>query len=131
MTEKEILEVLSLSSESFSQLCCWLEPFVVVKRGLMTFRFEVCREVVDIVYLSKGNEFERVSMTLAAYFHNERIRGHITHRVLEELPWVLERAADFKGLKECLTDLDFFEAVRFRPSFFFFFFFSDPISGLA
>jgi len=111
VTEKEVIEVLSISQELFSRLSHWLGPLIVSRRGLICFRCEVCLEAVELVFLADLKVAEQTAQRLATYFDTQRSKGHLTSRVIEELPWLLQKAGNVKGLKDCLADLDFFEAV--------------------
>jgi hypothetical protein len=111
VSEKEILGALDLSSEIFGQLLHWLGPLIVVKRGMICFQYDVCKEVVEFVYMPDSKMFEGVCLSLASYFEGHKQRKILNVRVLDELPWLLEKGHDFESLKDCLTNLDFFEAV--------------------
>jgi len=115
VSEKEIQEVLGVSGEVFCQLFRWLGPLVVVRRGLMSLQYEGCKDVVEFVYMSNAAVFEGVCRSLIGYFDGLKRRKIFNSRVLEELPWLLEKIHDFEQLKDCLTNLDFFEAVLTSP----------------
>jgi len=116
ISEREVQEVLGVSGEVFCQLFQWLGPLVVVRRGLMSLQYEACKDVVEFVYMSEATVFDGVCRSLAGYFEGLKRRKIFNSRVLEELPWLLEKIRDFELLKDCLTNLDFFEAVLELPS---------------
>jgi len=69
----------------------------------------VARQAVAVKYLSTEHAKQAACRRLASYFQSMLAQGNITVRVVDELPWLLERAGDREALKLCISHIRLFD----------------------
>ncbi|MBU2691941.1 MAG: tetratricopeptide repeat protein [Candidatus Eisenbacteria bacterium] len=82
------------------------EESLILRSGLLDFAHDYLREAVGDVYLESDESRKAVHIRLADYFDNSEPGG----RRIDELPWQLKSAREWKRLYGLLSDLDFFNA---------------------
>ena len=111
LSEAELLTLLGSGGEPlpaavWSPLSLALESGLSDHSGLLNFGHEQLRRAVERRYLSGDNSRQIVHARLATFFETFELGV----RKVEELPWQLEQAGNWRRLQELLTDPDFFEA---------------------
>jgi len=66
-------------------------------------------QAVAVKYLSTEHAKQAACRRLASYFQSMLAQGNITVRVVDELPWLLERAGDREALKLCISHIRLFD----------------------
>lgn len=114
-------QILLLDEDMWSQLYSALASSLVVRFGLLSYYHDRFRQAVVYKYLSRENSVKVATRKLAAYFKQKLQENNITYRVVDELPYLLERAGDREELKSVITNIKLFDKVEFSFLFFFFF----------
>ncbi|MEO6939015.1 MAG: tetratricopeptide repeat protein [Candidatus Kapaibacterium sp.] len=104
LTEHEILELTDLSRADLSQLLIALEFHLVQRHGFINFFHDYLRQAVERYYLSTEDERVEAHRRLIRYFSVQRT----SPRKAYELPWHLQLAHEFEGLRDWLTDIEAF-----------------------
>jgi len=107
LSEYEILEIMRLPHEFWTQLYAGVESGLVNRSGLLTFSHEHLQKAVFKRYLSnpKKSQLTQARLILASYFE----KSQLSVRKVEELPWLYFKMNDFDKLCKCITtDLDLF-----------------------
>lgn len=111
LTEAELLELLGERGEKLPQLH-WsylynaAEHSLVNRSGLIGFFHDYLRQAVRARYLSTERQQNEAHLRLAGYFDKRRLEA----RAIDELPWQLAEAREWKGLYNLLSDLPSFSA---------------------
>jgi nephrocystin-3 len=112
LSESELLELLGsdgnpLPRANWSSLYLAAEQALVNRSGLINFAHDFLRQAVHDRYLSTEKERRNTHIRLADYFFPRTI----SPRKIDELPWQLAQAQEWKGLNNLLADLEFFETI--------------------
>jgi tetratricopeptide (TPR) repeat protein len=112
LNESELLDLLGsdkspLPAAYWSPLYLAAEESLVNRSGLITFFHDFLRKAVEDRYLSDCEQKRLCHLRIADYFEK---RG-LDDRRVDELPWQLAEATEWKHLKECLTDLGMFQSL--------------------
>ena len=89
------------------------ERLLTSRSGLINFAHDYVRQAVKSRYVPLKEDEAAWHLRLANYFAAEEVG----HRKLDELPWQLAEASEWKRLSELLSRLDFFEAAWKRDQF--------------
>lgn len=112
--ETELLEILGVPAQPlprahFSPLFLAAEPILANRSGLLGFAHDFLRMAVESRYLSTEAEQKAAHALLADYF---LAADQSQPRVIEELPWQMQRAERWRDLAELVADLEVLQAVR-------------------
>jgi len=105
LSETELLEMLRRKDEEQFPCVLWVrlvrssKPYLVYRGELIGFFHRQLSDAVSIRYLKKDNKHKK----LAAYFSDSPLE-----RKLDEYPYQLHQAMEWKGLAAALSDLNFF-----------------------
>jgi tetratricopeptide (TPR) repeat protein len=118
LAEAELLELLGPSGEPlpgayWAPLHLAAERALITRSGLLAFSHDYLREAVRTRYLPNERSRRAAHLRLAEYF----ARRQLGERKLEELPWQLLQAREWRRLAETLEDGVFFLAAWRRNSF--------------
>ena len=113
LSETELLELLGKEGEPmprayWSPLFLATEESLVSRSGLLNFFHDFLRSAIENRYLMTRELKRSVHLQLAGYFE-KRV---IDERKVDELPWQLEKAEEWEGLKDSLTDMDMFHELQ-------------------
>ncbi len=89
-----------------AELDLYLSTRQAGKTAVLTFYHRQLRDGVAERYLGQEADLRAAHAQLAAYFAGQARDD----RIVDELPWQLARAAEWRRLVELLADLEFFEA---------------------
>lgn len=113
LSEEELLEIMDMPRLSWSPLYLAMSESLVSHSGLLGFFHAFLREAVRDRYLHLPGQKKNAHLRLADYFG-----GHgLDERKIDELPWQLAEAGEWKRLKDCLADLPFFCASYRKDEF--------------
>ncbi len=112
LAEKELLDLLGngqgpLPHAFWSPLFLALEPFLIIRSGLISFFHNYLRQAIQTHYLPEPFQQQNVHSALAAYF----LQRESNFRTLDELPWQLAKAGDWSQLTNVLSSPSFFYAL--------------------
>lgn len=112
LSETELFQALGNSGDPLpaaigAPLLCALENELADHGGLRYIVQKQLIEVIDKRYLSTDQDRRDTHQKLAAYFE----RLELDERKIDELPWQLRSAGDWKRLAELLGEMTFFEAM--------------------
>ncbi|XP_072027805.1 TPR repeat-containing protein DDB_G0287407-like [Amphiura filiformis] len=118
LTELELKTILHISDQVWSTLYFAIDDFMVESAGVYRLAFAELAEAVRLRYYQADKTKKRhYQDLLITYFYGifQQLSSHyktrISPRVLNELPWLLEKVGDKKKLISCLTSLPFFNAL--------------------
>ena len=109
LSDTEIRELLGkdgqlLPRAYWSPLYLAAEESLVNRSGLLNFFHDFMRKAVENKYLNDKESKHASHLKLADYFDKKALDD----RKVDELPWQLREAGEWKRLKDCLTNLEFF-----------------------
>ncbi len=111
LTEAELLDLLGEGGEPvpgaiWSPLYLAVEHSLVNRAGLLGFFHDYLRRAVQDRYLPTTDRQDTLHLRLADYFEGRDLGP----RQVDELPWQLSRAEEWRRLRDLLADLHFFQA---------------------
>ncbi|PKN87602.1 MAG: hypothetical protein CVU46_03995 [Chloroflexi bacterium HGW-Chloroflexi-8] len=108
LAEQELLDLAGnepgpLAHAIWSPLFLALEPFLIIRSGLISFFHNYLRQAIQEHYLTDLVQQQTIHNTLAAYF----LKRESSFRTLDELPWQLAKAGDWYQLTNVLSSPSF------------------------
>lgn len=103
LSVSEIMEMEGISPVEFYPFLYAMGESLMSRSGLLTFAHDSLRETVKRLYLTTRQVRNQTHLRIADYFAQQEL----SWRKVEELPWQLEQAQEWKRLVEVLSDLDF------------------------
>jgi len=109
LSEDELLELLGTNDQllpkaDWSPLYLAAEESLVNRSGLLSFFHDFMRQAVEVRYLNRKEEKQKVHFRIADYFD----RRVTDERKVNELPWQLCQSESWEKLKNCITNLEMF-----------------------
>jgi nephrocystin-3 len=113
LSESELLAIMDLPRLIWSPLFLALQDSLVIRSGLLTFFHDFLRQAVHAKYIKTPESEKAAHLRLADYFKDR----DIDQRKIDELPWQLAEAQEWKRLQGCLVDPPFFKAAYANDEF--------------
>jgi tetratricopeptide (TPR) repeat protein len=118
LSETELLDLLGSKGESLPQ--AYWAPFYIAadklfvnRSGLIGFSHDYLRQAIKDRYIKHEDGEKSAHLLLADYFSNQGLNS----RTVDELPWQLAIANEWKRLHGLLADLEFFKAAWGKDQF--------------
>ncbi|MDP8255054.1 MAG: DUF4062 domain-containing protein [Candidatus Alcyoniella australis] len=113
LSESELLDILNIPPLAWSPPHLAMDESLVLRSGLIGFFHEFLRQAVHDRYLNMPDAEKAAHVQIADYF----TMRDINDRKVDELPWQLAEAREWKRLKSCFEDLPFFAAAYIKNQF--------------
>jgi nephrocystin-3 len=112
LSESELLDLLGsgdapLPQAVWSPLSLAVEPSLMIRSGLICFSHDYLRQAVETRYLAADPLRVATHSKLADYFESRAM----SERKLDEFPWQLAQAREWKRLQSCVSDIPIFLAL--------------------
>ena len=122
LSQHELAELLDAGDPqgNVAALLHLLRPYLMRRGELLDFYHAQFRAAARQMHLQTEEQRRAAHARLAAYFNYTEEAGQLpsqhetNKRMLDELPWQLERAGDYDGLSRCLTNIPFFMQLLVR-----------------
>ncbi|XP_038072011.1 uncharacterized protein LOC119740704 [Patiria miniata] len=105
LSEQELLEILQVPSKIWSPFYLSLEENLVNRNGILNFFHDHLRQAVERKYLSTPELKREAFLALANWFNTQ----DIDDRYVEEVPYLLAQAKEFKRLRATILNVAVFE----------------------
>jgi len=110
LTESEVLSILNLPASIWAPLFMALDESLVSRGGYLTFFHDYMRQAVEKRYLSSQSKKRSCRNTIVTSFL-DKSRNIDERRVLEEVPYQLERCELWDRLSAFVTDVKNFKSL--------------------
>jgi len=107
LSEHELLSILKITRLQLSQILSELDHHLISMNGLLCFSHDYLRNAVEHRYLKTEKSKVQRHRKLIAYFETTPYY----FRSLEELPYQLQKAKEWKKCKDYLTDIEVFSLI--------------------
>nr|XP_006816361.1 PREDICTED: TPR repeat-containing protein DDB_G0287407-like [Saccoglossus kowalevskii] len=110
LSDQEIKSIINLPDQLWSSIYFALEDFLIDREGIYGFAYDELSSAVKERYCHGNDNIDMV----AAFFENKLKelgpdhRVNIPSRIINELPWLLEKFGDQERLQNCLLHLAIF-----------------------
>lgn len=114
LAQDELLAITGLVPATWAPIHNALDEALLESNGRLTFGHDYLRQAVEDRYLPTVSSRRKAHRKIAVHFDDVACDEGVDERIVEELPWQLERAGMDEELLETLTDEAMFEGLYDR-----------------
>ncbi|XP_031573125.1 nephrocystin-3-like isoform X2 [Actinia tenebrosa] len=112
LTESEIFSLVPMGWTEWLQLLTLLQDkhIVTTRVGLIVLENQQIHDAISVFYRldEDATETRAVQQRLISFYNSKIRKCRVTHRLIDEMPWLLQQTSQKEKLKDCLLDMNVF-----------------------